>query len=183
MINAFLQAVNKHVVAESTNIQATYDAKHIFNVRAGADIDNGKVVNLDDMAWVDNEYFTMVQPTSTSRVGLILSVPIGADERPKAATYEYNFYNGKDEIMRVYDLMAGDKFTISENGITKITSGSGDSATTTELAKGQYIVADGYNLKAQAAKPAASVAFYGEIVDVINRTNGKFYKIFVRKNG
>lgn len=181
MINAFLQAVNKHVIAESTNIQATYDAKHIFNVRAGADIDNGKVVNLDDMAWVDNEYFTMVQPTSTSRVGLILSVPIGADERPKAATYEYNFYNGTDEIMRVYDLMAGDKFTVSENGITKISSGS--PAVETDLAKGQYIVADGYDLKAQAAKPEASVAFYGEIVDVINRTNGKFYKILVRKNG
>ena len=160
MINAFLQAINKHVVA---------------------DIDNGKVVNLDDMAWVDNEYFTMVQPTATSRVGLILSVPIGADERPKAATYEHNFYNGQGEIMRVYDLMAGDKFTVSENGITKISSGS--PAVETDLAKGQYIVADGYDLKAQAAKPAASVGFYGEIVDVINRTNGKFYKIFVRKNG
>jgi len=145
-------------------------------VRAGADIDNGKVVNLDDMVWVDNEYFTMVQPTSTSRVGLILSVPIGPDERPKAATYEHNFYNGKDEIMRVYDLLIGDKFTVSENGITPI-------GTSTPLAKGQYIVADGYDLKAQAAKPAASVGFYGEIVDVITRTNGKFYKIFVRKNG
>lgn len=176
MINAFLQAINKHIVAESTNLQATYDAKHIFNVRAGADIDNGKVVNLDDMVWVDNEYFTMVQPTSTSRVGLILSVPIGPDERPKAATYEHNFYNGKDEIMRVYDLLIGDKFTVSENGITPI-------GTSTPLAKGQYIVADGYDLKAQAAKPAASVGFYGEIVDVITRTNGKFYKIFVRKNG
>ena len=177
MINAFLQAVNKHVVAESTNLQATYDAKHIFNVRAGADIDNGKVVNLDDMAWVDNEYFTMVQPTSSSRVGLILSVPIGPDERPKAATYEYNFYNGKDEIMRVYDLLIGDKFTVSENGITP-------AGTSTALAKGQYIVADGYDLKAQTAKPAASVAFWGEIVDVINRgAAGKYYKIFVRKNG
>ena len=145
-------------------------------MRAGADIDNGKVVNLDDMVWVDNEYFTMVQPTSTSRVGLILSVPIGPDERPKAATYEHNFYNGKDEIMRVYDLLIGDKFTVSENGITPI-------GTSTPLAKGQYIVADGYDLKAQATKPAASVGFYGEIVDVITRTNGKFYKIFVRKNG
>ena len=181
MINAFLQAVTKHVVAESTNLQATYSAKHIFNVKASAAIDNGKVVNLDDMAWVENEYFTMVTPTSTSRVGLILSVPMGADERPKAATYEHNFYNGKDEIMRVYDLMAGDRFTISENGITKISSGS--PAVETDLAKGQYIVADGYDLKAQAAKPAASVAFYGEIVEVITRTNGKFYKILVRKNG
>jgi len=174
MINAFLQSINKHIIAESTNLQATYDAKHIFNVRAGADIDNGKLVNLDDMAWVNNEYFTMVEPTSTCRVGLILSVPIGPDERPKKATYEHNFYNGQGEIMRVYDLLIGDKFTVSENGITPISN--------TDLAKGQYIVADGYDLKAQAAKPS-NVGFYGEIVDVINRTNGKFYKIFVRKNG
>lgn len=173
MINAFLQAVNKHIVAESTNLQATYDAKHIFNVKAGADIDNGRVVNLDDMAWEANEYFTMVEPTATSRVGLVLSVPVGYDERPKAATYEHNFYNGQGEIMRVYDLLIGDKFTVSANGI------DGGAA----VQKGAYIVADGYNLKAQAAKPAASAGFVGEIVEEINRTNGKFYKIFVRKNG
>lgn len=176
MINAFLQSVNKHVVAESTNLRATYEGKHIFNVKAAADIDNGKVVNLDAMQYETNEYYTMVEPTSTSRVGLILSVPIGADETPKAATYEHNFYNGEGEIMRVYDLMAGDRFTISENGIEKINS-------STDLAKGQYVTADGYDLKASASAPASSVAFVGEIIEVINRTNGKFYKVLVRKNG
>lgn len=175
MINAFLQDVTKHVVAESTNLQATYNAKHIFNVKASADIDNGKLVNLSDMAYDTNEYFTMVEPTTTCRVGLILSVPIGPDEQPKKATYEHNFYNGEGEIMRVYDLLEGDRFTVSENGITAISG--------TALAKGQYIVADGYDLKAQAAAPAASVGFVGQIIEVINRTNGKFYKIFVRKNG
>ena len=174
MINGFLANVTKHIVAESTNLQATYDAKHIFNVKAAADTDNGRLVNLDDMQWVDNEYFTMVQPTATSRVGLILSVPIGPDERPKAATYEYNFYNGKDEIMRVYDLLVGDKFTISANGI------DGGAA----VKKGAFVVAEGYNLKAQAAKPTpANVGFYGEIVDVILRGSETYYKIFVRKNG
>lgn len=183
MINAFLKAVDKHVVCESTNLRATYEGEHIFNVKAAADIDNGKVVNLDAMQYDTNEYYTMVEPTSTSRVGLILSVPIGPDETPKAATYEHNFYNGEGEIMRVYALMAGDRFTISENGIEKITSGSGTSATTTDLAKGQYIVADGYDLKAQASAPAASTAFFGQIIEVITRTNGKFYKVLVRKNG
>lgn len=173
MINAFLQAINKHIVAESTNLQATYDAKHIFNVQASANIDNGRVVNLDDMVWVENEYFTMVEPTSASRVGLVLGVPIGPDERPKAATYESNFYNGKDEIMRVYDLLEGDKFTVSDNGI------DGGNA----VAVGAYVIANGYNLTAQAAKPAASVAFVGQIVEKITRTNGVFWKIFVRKNG
>ena len=171
MINAFLQTVPKHIIAESTNLQATYDAKHVFNVKASANIDNGKVVNLDDMAYEANEYFTMVEPTATSRVGLIISVPIGPDETPRKATLESNFYNGAGEIMRVYDLLEGDRFTISENGISGVTP-----------AKGVYIVADGYDLKGQAAKPS-NVAFYGEIIEKIVRTGGVFWKILVRKNG
>ena len=173
MINAFLADVAKHIIAESTALQATRDARHIFNVKASADIDNGRLINLDDMKYVENEYWTMVTPTATKRVGLILSVPVGADETPWKATLESNFYNGKDEIMRVYDLMAGDRFTVSANGI------DGDAAVKT----GAYIVADGNNLKAQAAAPADSVAFVGEIIEKITRTNGVFYKIFVRKNG
>lgn len=173
MVNAFLRDIEKHIVAESTAIQATRDARHIFNVKASADIDNGRLVNLDDMAYVENEYFTMVTPVATKRVGLILSVPIGPDESPKKATYESNFYNGKDEIMRVYDLMAGDRFTVSANGID-----GGDA-----VKVNAYIVADGTHLKAQAAAPADTVAFVGQIVEKIVRTNGVFYKIFVRKNG
>lgn len=177
MINAFLQTVNKHVVCESTNLRATYEGEHIFNVKAAADIDNGKLVDLDKMAYETNEYYTMVEPAATSRVGLILSVPIGPDETPKAATYEHNFYNGKGEIMRVYALMAGDRFTISENGIEPVDS-------STPLAKGQLVLADGYDLVAAAAGTnVSSKAFVGEIIEVITRTNGKFYKVLVRKNG
>ena len=177
MINAFLQEVNKHIVCESTNLRATYQGEHIFNVRCSAAIDNGKLVNLDDMAYETNEYYTMVEPTATSRVGLILSVPIGPDETPRAATYEHNFYNGEGEIMRVYALMAGDRFTISENGIAPIDD-------STALAKGQLVLADGYDLQAAAAGTSVTgKAFVGEIIEVINRTNGKFYKVLVRKNG
>lgn len=177
MINAYLKAVTKHVVCESTNLRATYEGEHIFNVKAAADIDNGKLVDLDKMAYETNEYYTMVEPTAESRVGLILSVPIGPDETPKAATYEHNFYNGEGEIMRVYALMAGDRFTISENGITPIDD-------STPLAKGQLVLADGYDMQAaDASTNVSSKAFVGEIIEVITRTNGKFYKVLVRKNG
>lgn len=172
MINAFLRDVEKHVIAESTNLLGTEYGLHTFNIKASADIDNGKLVNLSDMVYENNEYFTMVEPTSTSRVGLIISIPIGPDEAPRKATFESNFYNGEGEIMRVYDLGFGDKFTISENGITGVTP-----------AKGVYVVADGYDIKAQTAKPADSVGFYGEIIEKIVRTGGTFWKIFVRKNG
>lgn len=171
MINAFLKDVEKHTVVESTNIRASYDGEHIFNVKASADIDNGKLVDIDNMAYETNEYYTMVEPTANSRVGLIISVPIGPDEFPKKATLESNFYNGEGEIMRVYALMAGDRFTISQNGISGVTP-----------AKGVYVVADGYDIKGQTAKPS-NVAFYGEIIEKIVRSGGVFWKILVRKNG
>lgn len=174
MINAYLQQVTKHVVAESTNLIGTIYGRHIFNVKAAADIDNGKLVNLDDMVWEKNEYFTMVTPTATSRVGLILSVPVGADSTPYAATLESNFYNGKDEIMRVYDLVRGDKFTISENGIAK----NGSAA----IALKDYVVADGYDIKDAGSTKPNGKTFVGQIIEKITRTNGIFYKIVVRAN-
>lgn len=169
MINAYLKGVDKHIVAESTNLVATNYGRHIFNVKASEDIDNGKVVDIDKMKYEENEYFTMVEPTATSRVGLILSVPVGPDEKPLTATYEYNFYNGKNEIMRVYELAVDDKFTISANGFSGVPE------------VGKYVEADGYDLKINDSEPTAT--FYGEIIEVIKRTGGTFYKVLVRKNG
>lgn len=171
MVNAFLKAVDKHVIAESTNLVATNYGAHIYNVKASADLDNGKLVNIDDMKYEANEYYTMVAPTATSRVGLVLSVPVGADERPLAATYEYNFYNGNGEIMRVYELVRGDKFIVSANGI----KGS-------DVKKGKYVTADDYDLNAVEDMTAGN-AFYGEIIEEVKRTDGKYFKILVRKNG
>ena len=182
MINAFLANVDKHIVAESTNLVGTTYGRHIFNVKANADIDNGRVVNLDDMVWEANEYFTMVEPTASSRVGLILSVPVGADATPYVATLPSNFYNGEGEIMRVYDLVRGDKFTISENGITKKTTGSGNDVTEVDIAVGDYIYANGYNLTDNGTTKPSGKTFVGQVVEVINRVSGKYYKIAVRAN-
>lgn len=201
MINGFIQPVTKHVIAESTNIQATYWADHIYNVVASADIDNGKLVNLTDMAYYKNatgnglivganrngailgndkfsngECFTMVEPTATCKVGLILSVPVGYEESPWQAKLDSNFYNGKGEVMRVYELNEGDRFTVSIEGITALASGAN-----AKPVVGNYVVADGYDLKESASKGTGS--FVGEIIEEITRTNGKFYKIYVRKNG
>jgi len=175
MINAFLKNVDKHIVAESTNLIGTTYGRHIFNIKAAADIDNGKVVNLDDMVWEKNEYFTMVEPTATSRVGLILSVPVGPDSTPYAATLESNFYNGEGEIMRVYDLVRGDKFTISANGIA-VADGA-------EIAVGDYVVADGYDLSDAGTTKPNGKTFVAQILEKINRgTKGIFYKLVVRAN-
>lgn len=173
MINAYLKAVDKHIVAESTNLGGTRDARHIVNVKASEDIDNGKLVNLTAAKYEKNEYFTMVEPTAGCRVGLILSVPIGALETPYSAKLESNFYNGKNEIMRVYDLMDMDKFTISANGITALAEAP---------VVGNYVKADGYDIAEVAADPSATCGFVGQIIEKITRSGGVFYKILVRKN-
>lgn len=179
MINAFLREIDKHVVCESTNLIGTVYGRHIFNIKANEDIDNGKVVNLDDMVWEANEYFTMVEPTATSRVGLILSVPVGADATPYVATRESNFYNGEGEIMRVYDLIRGDKFTISENGITKKTN----NGTELDIEVGDYIYADGYDLTDNGSTAPSGKTFVAQVLEKINRgANGVFYKLVVRAN-
>lgn len=175
MINAFLKDIDKHIIAESTNLGGTKYAKHIVNVKASEDIDNGKLVNLTEAKYEKNEYFTMVEPTTACRVGLILSVAIGADEQPRKATLESNFYNGKGEIMRVYDLMDLDRFTVSANGITALAEAP---------VVGNYVVADGYDIKevSKDSAPFATNGFVGEIIEKIVRTGGVFYKILVRQN-
>lgn len=172
MVNAFLRAVDKHVVCESTNLGGTKYAKHIVNVEASEDIDNGKLVNLTDAKYVKNEYFTMVEPTASCRVGLILSVAIGPDEQPRIATLESNFYNVKGEIMRVYDLMELDRFTISANGIAALADAP---------QVGNFVKADGYDIVEVAEKPEG-VGFVGEIIERISRSGGVFYKILVHRN-
>ena len=174
MVNAWLRDVDKHIVCESTNLAATNYARHIYNVKAGANIDNGKLVNLDDAAWVENEYYTMVAPTAASRCGLIISVPIGYDESPAKVTQPCYFYNAKDEIMRVYDLIRGDKFTISANGITADDEEAGPQV-------GNWVVADGYDIVEVDAKPSGKT-FWGEIVEKIVRMDQVFFKIVVRGN-
>ena len=174
MVNAWLRDVDKHVVCESTNLAATNYARHIYNVKAANDIDNGKLVNLDDAELEENVYYTMVAPTNTSRVGLIISVPIGYDESPTRVTQPCYFYNAQNEIMRVYDLIRGDKFTISANGITPNDDEAG-------VQVGQWVVADGYDIVEVDEKPNGKT-FWGEIVEKIVRMNDVFYKIVVRGN-
>lgn len=188
MVNGyFTETAINHGVVESSNLLATTRGAHIFSVKAEEDIDNGHLVNLDDMSCIksetvgaatvksySHEYFTMVEPTATSRVGLIASVAIGPDEKPAFLTRESAFYNAAGELMRVYDLYFGDKFVASEvcfDGEPEV---------------GKFVVADGYNMSV-VDEADDSAAFLGEIIDKENKFKGgspmAYYKVLVKRNG
>ena len=84
--------------------------------------------------------------------------------------------------MRVYDLVRGDKFTISDNGIKKRTTGSGSSTTDVPVAVGDYVIADGYDIADAGTSTPSNKTFVGQVVEKIVRTNGVFWKIVVRAN-
>jgi len=126
----------KHAVAESTNLKAT-TVGNIWNIRAAANIDNGTIVKRGD--YVAPEYYAedaatdfegeIIEkaPNGNFRVlvteigeleGLVLSVPLIYEEYTTKMQEESNFFNAKDDLLRVYQLYVGDVFTVSAEAFT-----------------------------------------------------------------
>lgn len=136
MATSFINFDNKHAVAESTNLKATI-VGNIWSVKATDDIDNGAIVKRGD--YVAPEYYEEAEATEFAgkiiekaangnfRVevtavgeleGLVLSVPLIYEEYTARMQEEANFFNAKDDLLRVYQLYVGDVFTLSAEGFT-----------------------------------------------------------------
>lgn len=136
MATSFINFDNKHAVAESTNLKATI-VGNIWSVKAADDIDNGAIVKRGD--YVAPEYYEEAEATEFAgkiiekaangnfRVevtavgeleGLVLSVPLIYEEYTPRMQEEANFFNAKDDLLRVYQLYVGDVFTLSAEGFT-----------------------------------------------------------------
>lgn len=129
-IEAILASATKHGVAESTKIKAT-ECGHIFNVKADKDLDNGCIVaknayleadiysakDSTDFAGVINDIAAngnfIVEVTAPGDGLLVLTTPGSYLTSPARLGAEDQFYNAKDEIMRCYELVKGDEFTVS----------------------------------------------------------------------
>lgn len=138
MAVGFLDFSNIHTVAESTNLLATHYGDHIYNIKLGADRDNGVIVGKG--AYVENDVYAEAAPSNTfagvileqaangswvvevtkAADGdlLVLQVPESPYEFETEARAERQFYNKKDDVVRAYQLRYGDKFTISKKGFT-----------------------------------------------------------------
>lgn len=136
MATSFINFSTKHAVAESTNLKAT-TVGNIWNIKAAADIDNGCIVKRGD--YIAPEYYAEATATTFAGViieqanngnfrvlvtaigeleGLVLSVPLIYENFTSRMADEVNFYNAKDDLMRVYELYVGDVFTVSAEAFT-----------------------------------------------------------------
>lgn len=138
MAVGFLDFSNHHTVAESTNLLATHYGEHIYNIKLGADRDNGVIVGKG--AYVENDVYAEAAPSNTfagvileqaangswvvevtkAADGdlLVLQVPESPYDFQIEAQAERQFFNKKDDIVRAYQLRYGDKFTVSAEGFT-----------------------------------------------------------------
>lgn len=138
MAVGFLDFSNRHTVAESTKLLATYHGDHIYNIKLGADRDNGVIIGKG--AFVENDTFSegtasnsfrgiileqaangswVVEVTAASDGDLlVLQVPESPYEFEKEAQAERQFFNKKDDVVRAYQLRYGDQFTLSAPGFT-----------------------------------------------------------------
>lgn len=125
--------MQKHAVAGSSKLKATTSG-HIYNILVEEDMDNGTLVAkgdyvkpevykakvatgfsgvILDKASNGNFYVEVVNPGDAL---LLLQVPLIYEEYTTAMQHESNFYNANGDIVRGYELYAGDIFELSKEG-------------------------------------------------------------------
>ena len=131
----FLTTATKHAVAGSSKLKAT-TAGHIYNIQIEADLDNGSIVAKGD--YVKPEVYKAkdstgfagvildqaangnwyVEVTTPGDALLVLQVPLIYEEYTTAMQHESNFYNANGDVVRAYELYAGDIFELSKEGFS-----------------------------------------------------------------
>ena len=148
---AIKYALEQHAVAYPSKCLASNGGKHIFNIHATEDVDNGFFVGKG--AWEDFDLYTQAAPTSLSatvvakaangnyyvevvsadNAYLVYTLPLceeGNTEKFKAIS---NFYNAKGDTMRAYELAVGDIIELSAKAFS-VTVAAGDSVSLQAIA-------------------------------------------------
>ena len=149
-----------HAVCESSRLKAT-TAGHIYDLKCHKALDNGAIVSVG--THVEGQVFNSKDYAAGGITCLVLTPPFSYNGN-KYKSEEKFFYNEKDEIARAYELHVGDIYTISAAGV----SGT--------LTVGSYIDATG-----KGTASAGSTGFVGKIIEEVNYSNGKAYRILVEK--
>lgn len=159
----------KHGVVETSSLLATHGGRHIMNVVADVDVDNGSVCKLGE--FVESDYYKAEVPAVEDAVLLIATEPKIYSEYTKKMQEESNFYNGKGEIMQADDMDRLDRFALSAEAF--------DDAAAPAI--GQYVgvTGAGYKLTTLGEDMPTGRGFIGYINEMA--TNGN-YRILVLRN-
>lgn len=128
---AIKYAIEQHATAYPSKCLASDGGKHIFNIHATEDVDNGFFVGKGD--WESFDLYAEAAPTSATGIVvdvaangnyyveiksadnalMVYTLPLveeGNTEKFKAAS---NFYNASGDVLRAYELAVGDIVELS----------------------------------------------------------------------
>ena len=161
---------NKHGVAESTLMGATFSGAHFYNMESDVDLDNGSVSVLDVENYKEDDVFMTAVPTKEDKIVLILNPVKIYEDYMTQMQEECYWYAKKGERVRAYEVYETDRFSLSVEAFKE----------DAEVAVGKYVVVDGtgYKLDVVGSKPSG-YGFVGKIID--QNANGT-YHIFVIRN-
>lgn len=149
-------------VVETTNM---WGAK-CLSFQATSDIENGMLVAKGDLVTGETDIYTAAVPTTADEVYLVANPAWSYDDSSATSQNEENFINKAGVPFRVYQLKKDNKFKIYSTAITPATSGSGESATETPVAVGQYITVDGTTNKPKAVATKPTSGFVGKVIAI-----------------
>ena len=129
-------SIEKHAVAFPSKLVAQNGGEHIYNITLTSDTDNGNLVARGDFEDLDR-YTEAAVTTFEGKIQkqaangnwyveveeagdalLVLQVPMLYEEYTTALKHESNFYNANGDIVRAYELYAGDVFEVSAEGFS-----------------------------------------------------------------
>lgn len=106
-----------HCICDTSNMAGTkLPSKHV-NVKLSADVDNGNIVALGNLASGETEALEATQPeanTAINKLALVKAPEVLADETKKNLG---DFYNKNGAIVRAYLFESGDEFRLTAEGI------------------------------------------------------------------
>lgn len=161
-----------YTVVETSKIAAVRGGGHMYSLISDDDVQNGHIGYVGDLA--DDvegiEAHEYLAPTAglinTQKVVLVANPEWDYDGCKRSNQALYNYVNEADRPFRAYDLMAGDVYAVSKEGINY---GSEDAPIV-----GKYVIAEAGKSTVKMVEKAdvAGQGFYGKITGTAKRGLG-----------
>lgn len=147
----------KHFIVETSDLASTRGAGHIYSVKSETNMDNGVLAKLGNLVQGEREIFAVTAPALADKVVLIANPALIYEQYTTLQGAEFNYYNEAGEVVRAYDLTAGDRFGVSKEAFIALDEETG-------LAENVYVVNDGTGKYKEVATLAGTEGFVGQVM-------------------
>lgn len=145
-----------HCICDTSNMAGTKLPSKLVNVKLSANVDNGNIVAIGNLATGEVEALEATQPEATTpitQLALVKAPEVMADETKRNLG---DFYNKNGEIVRAYLFESGDEFRLTAEGI------DGGTPSVGHVLEAQA----GYKMKTAASATGSGTTLIGTVIAI-----------------